>query len=176
MSWRRDFCYLIPCESPCNCGFVHRCWLFWRAYCADSRQTHKHTCLHELKILADQPSFSSRFTCKWGIFKWNRHKQKARSVLEARKHDCVFFSLLFNEMTSFKKKKRQIYLWMMIQQYTRPPRKWCMYNLVIFFFIIIAIISVLVQLLHNDSHSRYFVTQEQLKGIKTKKINVYCQK
>lgn len=59
-------------------------------------------------------------------------------------------------------------LWVTIQQYTRPPQKWCIYNLVIFFFIIIAIISVLVQLLHNDSHSRYFVTQEQLKGIKTK--------
>lgn len=58
---------------------------------------------------------------------------------------------------------------MTIQQYTRPPWKWCMYNFVIFFFIIIAIISVFVQLLHNDSHSRYFVTQEQLKCIKTNK-------
>lgn len=74
--------------------------------------------------------------------------------------------------------KTKVFSWVTIQQYTRPPQKWCMYNLVIFFFIIIAIISVLVQLLHNDSHSRYFVTQEQLKCIKTNKPkkSVYCQK
>lgn len=59
-------------------------------------------------------------------------------------------------------------LWVIVQQYTRPPWTWRVDHFVILFFIIIAISLILVQLLHNDSHSRYFVTQEQLKGIKTK--------
>lgn len=118
--------------------FVHWCWIFIYMCCTESG-TIQH------------------------ISKWGKYKHAYGNLEYWQIHP--FFVKIDLQMRHieewYRNKKKSC-----TGQYTRPPQKWCMYNLVIFFFIIIAIISVLVQLLHNDSHSRYFVTQEQQKGIK----------
>lgn len=158
-------CLCFPCD--CICALVLNIHIYV-LYREQYRPTHVkvrkgkyyslHTCLQELQILADKSFFSRKVACKWGI---SNNTGTKRKHIPYSEHKTKCQNMIFLQI--------KLLLWVTIQQYTGPPRKWCMCNLVIFFFIIIAIISVLVQLLHNDSHSRYFVTQEQLKCIKTNK-------